>query len=327
MNLAQKFGLEVESKDELRLLLQYMSVKMGEKVREGDVIAEKKGWFFGLFGVKVTSPIDGVIDSLSEITGQLMIRKPPLPVEVSAYIPGTVVEVIPNEGVVIQSRAALVQGIFGVGGETEGILKMVAQTPDQPLTAEQITADCKDKIVVGGGLITASAIQKATEVGVAGLVAGGVIDQDLIEYLGYDIGVAITGQEDLPFTLIVTEGFGDVGMADKTFKLLTQLDGAVASLNGATQIRAGVMRPEIIVVHDDTLDVGETIEEDNALTTGTPIRIIRNPYFGQLAKVTSLPPELVEIETGAKVRILTAKIDDTGEEVTVARANVELIQG
>ena len=39
--------------------------------------------------------------------------------------------------------------------------------------------------------------------------------------LGYDLGVAITGTEQVGFTLILTEGFGTIPMAPKTFALLS----------------------------------------------------------------------------------------------------------
>jgi hypothetical protein len=38
-----------------------------------------------------------------------------------------------------------------------------------------------------------------------------------------------------------------------------------------------------------------------------------------------MPPELREIPTGSKVRMLEAKLADTGEVVIVPRANVEII--
>jgi hypothetical protein len=44
-----------------------------------------------------------------------------------------------------------------------------------------------------------------------------------------------------------------------------------------------------------------------------------------LGTVTNLPPEPVVVESGAKVRILEAKLE-TGEIVSVPRANVEIIQ-
>ncbi len=57
------------------------------------------------------------------MTGQVIIREPPIPVEVDAYIDGVVSEVMPSEGVVVESEGAFLQGIFGVGGETIGPLR------------------------------------------------------------------------------------------------------------------------------------------------------------------------------------------------------------
>ena len=72
-------------------------------------------------------------------------------------------------------------------------------------------------------------------------------DSDLKEILGYDLGVAITGTERIGLTLIVTEGFGDIAMAERTFDLLNKREGDFAAINGTTQIRAGVMRPEVVI--------------------------------------------------------------------------------
>ena len=101
-------------------------------------------------------------------------------------------------------------------------------------------------------------------------------------------------------------------------------EGYNASVNGATQIRAGVLRPEIIVPHD-------MVEDDSAealsqgMVPGTPIRIIRQPYFGDIGKVHSLPVELQRLESESKVRVVNIELDN-GEVVTVPRANVEIIE-
>ena len=202
---------------------------------------------------------------------------------------------------------------------------MACKSPDEVLDADLINDTCKGCIIVGGSLMTAAAIRKAASVGARGIVAGGIIDKDLVEYLGYDIGVAITGHEDIPLTLITTEGFGAITMAHKTFDLLKAVEGKHASINGATQIRAGVMRPEIIVPDESTVVNDAKANLDGNLDAGTLIRCIREPYFGQLAEIVDLPPELVVIETGAKVRIMTIRLKN-GEVVTVPRANVELIE-
>jgi hypothetical protein len=326
MNLAQIFNYDVSMAEEIQMLKELLVVEMGQEVKKGDLLAKKKGLFgIEFFATKVQSPISGVIDSLSEITGQLTIRKPPVPIQMEAYIPGEVIDVLPEEGVVVETHAGLIQGIFGVGGEAYGEIMVVASSPDQVLTADMITPACKDKIVVGGSLVTAEALRKAGEVGCTGIVGGGIIDVDLIEYLGYDIGVAITGTEDIPITLILTEGFGEIRMATKTFNMLKEFNGRMASINGATQIRAGVMRPEIIVANDTAYVETKSHIEEGGMGKDTLIRIIRAPYFGQIATVESLPPELQQVESETWVRVLFAKLGD-GSVVRVPRANVELIE-
>jgi hypothetical protein len=63
---------------------------------------------------------------------------------------------------------------------------------------------------------------------------------------------------------------------------------------------------------------------ERSLSVGARVRVIRVPYFGAQGVVTDLPHELAPIETGAFVRVLAATLDD-GRQVTVPRANVELL--
>jgi hypothetical protein len=232
---------------------------------------------------------------------------------------------MPGEGVVVETGGALIQGIFGVGGERSGQIHMMSQDVNGVLDGAQIGVEHKGKILVGGANITASALKKAAEAGVLGLVAGGIIDKDLIAYLGYDIGVAITGHESIPMAVIVTEGFGSVRMAQRTFDLLKSLEGQTASINGATQIRAGVIRPEIVVpLAQSGRNRAEQLPDAFVLDVGSSIRVIREPYFGALGAVTALPANLATVESGAVVRILEAKLND-GRTVTVPRANVEIV--
>jgi len=306
---------------------EVMIKKEGDEVEKDEVIAYTKS-FFGLFKSYVRSPVKGKIENISEITGQVIIREPPQPVQVSAYIDGIVKEIIQNEGVIIETYASLVQGIFGIGGETRGILKVVVSKPEDVLTEKEIDENCKGEIVVGGSLVTLEALKKAREVGVRGIVVGGIEDETIKNFLGYDIGVAITGQENCNLTLIITEGFGRMKMAEKTFSLLKSLERKIASMNGATQIRAGVIRPEIIVTQRDSFNkkqMEDSFKYSQGLEIGTPVRIIREPYFGMIGKVVSLPVELQKIETESYVRVVEVELEDK-RRIIVPRANVEIIE-
>ncbi len=303
-----------------------MCCEVGDDINIGDSIARTKG-IFGFFKNECKSKENGKVETISEITGQVILRGEPHPVQVLAFTAGEVVEVIPNQGVVIESDCSFIQGIFGVGGETFGKIRLAGTSIDQTVPPDLITEDMKGQVIVGGARMTAEAIKKAVEVGAAGLVSGGIDDQDLKDFLGYDLGVAITGSEKLGISLIITEGFGDISMADRTFNLLKSRDGAEASITGATQIRAGVIRPAIIIPADESLKpaVKTGDHASGILEIGYPVRIIRDPYFGQIGKVHELPPEPHQLASGTKTRVLKVAFD-SGEIVTIPRANVELIE-
>ena len=140
--------------------------------------------------------------------------------------------------------------------------------------------------------------------------------------LGYEQGVAITGTEQIGITLVLTEGFGSITMAQRTFDLLTKYAGRKTSINGATQIRAGVIRPEVIVPHTEAAI--ETVQVIKGLEPGDIVRVIREPYFGKIGSIVDLPPELQVLESEAKVRVM--RVDINGEVVLIPRANVEVIE-
>ncbi len=305
----------------------YMLKRAGDPVARDEVIAETRPWI-KWFKSAARSPADGIIETVSDITGQVLIRMAPDPVELRAYVEGVVVEVVEKEGVVVEARGALVQGIFGIGGETHGDIAVAAKGPDTILQPGDLGPELKDKIVVAGSLVTSAVYERASELGIAALVCGGFRDHDLRRLLGYDLGVAITGHEDVQPILILTEGFGTIAMADATFALLKAHEGQHASANGATQIRAGVLRPEIIIpmsARAPYAPADMTQVMHFGLTEGSPVRIIREPGFGRIGVLKRLPAGVVPIETEAKVRVAEVQFPD-GQTAIVPRANLEAIE-
>jgi len=301
---------------------------VGDAVEAGEVIAETRA-FFGLFHNVCESPVKGVIEHISPLSGYVGIREEPMPLETVAHISGRVIGVQEERGAIVESRAALIQGIFGVGGERRGILRIAARGPEASLEVA-LAPEAQGAVLVGGATADAESLAAAARAGATGVVIGGIDDVALRAFVGYDIGVAVTGQERVPFTLIITEGFGSVAMAQRTFELLASHVGSNASIDGSTQIRAGVIRPEIIVtIHEDSVhgvarpqDAGQS----GQLSVGAQVRLIREPYFGRLAVVTGLPAEPQRIETEALVRVAEVDLGD-GRKVLVPRANVEMVHG
>jgi transcription antitermination factor NusG len=156
-------------------------------------------------------------------------------------------------------------------------------------------------------------------------VVGGFNYYDLEEILGYTLGVAITGSEEIETSLIVTEGYGNIKMSKRTFDLLSDYNKKFASINGATQIRAGVIRPEIVIpLKEKNLKKDPLSSTSQGIQKGSLVRVIRAPHFGSMGKVVELPPELQKMESETMVRVAIIKIDN--EKLIIPRSNLEMVE-
>ncbi len=319
LNLVNRLGVAPAE------LGKFMLKQPGDTVAAGEPIAQTRP-LIKWFRTTVKSPLAGTLESVSNVTGQVILRQPARPVEVLGYVDGTVVQTIPDEGAIVETRGAFIQGIFGVGGECWGELHMLTQAPDTCIAPDELDDSCSGKVLVAGALLTRALVERARDCGAAAVIGGGIRAHELNDLLGYDLGVAITGGENLGITVVVTEGFGQIAMAAKTFAILGQLHGRPASASGATQIRAGVQRPEIIVPDLEALEPPQpAVNVQEGLQLGDLLRVICVPHFGRSGRVCGLPPEPQRVDSEALVRVLQIEFDN-GERATVPRANVELIE-
>jgi len=300
----------------------FMRYREGDEVRQGALLAADVG--SASFMNACYSPVTGVIEKIDTRTGLVTIRRPYRPTTVEAYIPGTVERAIPEWGAVIRGCGHLIHGAFGFGFEVYGPLLPVVSSPDEPLTADLLGPESEGKIVVGGSLVTLDALRKAAELGVRGIVVGGANNHEIVTFLGKPLG-AVTGQEETDLTLVLTEGFGAMPMNPAVFRLLQQSEGKLASMDGSTQLRAGVVRPELILPVDAP-PARETEGTFPRLRVGARVRILRQPHAGATGTVQALPPEPQMLETEMLVKVAIVRLDDGGE-VTVPRANLRVMEG
>ncbi|MCL4424378.1 MAG: hypothetical protein M1299_01700 [Firmicutes bacterium] len=227
-----------------RLLGVYMQYREGDEVKQGAILAASPG----IAGMDYSfAPIGGRIERICTRTGTVTIVREARPTLVDAYIPGEVAEVLPGQGAVVQTPAAYLQGVFGLGGEAYGPLRLLVDSPAGELLPDGLREENRGEILVAGGYVGLAAMQKAMQLGVRGIITGGVDAIDLVQLLGKEIAVGITGHEDLAMTIVITEGFGPLPMNQRAFDLLREHQDHLVSINGQTQIRAGVIRPEVIM--------------------------------------------------------------------------------
>ncbi|HRC53104.1 MAG: hypothetical protein KBI39_01315 [Firmicutes bacterium] len=323
-----------------RLLRMFTTVKEGEFVNEGQIIAAAPGVASVDF---VYAPMSGVVEKICTLTGTITIARVIKHIEVLAHIPGVVKSIVPDYGAVVETVGAYIQGVFGIGYEAYGQLLLLSDGPREPILSERMDKeDVKGKVLVGGSYASDEVVRKAKEKGAAGLIIGGVDQKSLVSVLGKEMSAGITGYEESDFTIIMLEGFGELPMNEQAWDILSSREGKIACINGTTQIRAGVIRPEIVIPADDfekllsdpsidqipVVSASQYVESSShvmfaEIEKGGRVRCIRPPYFGMWGFVEDISPMPEQVESEITTEVAVVRLDD-GRLVKVPQANLEV---
>lgn len=330
------------------LLSDCLCCREGDRVREGEVVARMPG-VFGLLTKEARAPVDGTVERISIATGKLAIRADPVPVR--AFLPGQIVRADPAGGVEIRARGALVEGVFGLGPEAAGPIAVRTGGPDRAAEPDALGPADRGAVVLAGAHASASFLERAAAAGVAAVVAGGAHLADLEALCGRPLGLVVSGGEPVPFGVVLTEGFGAWPVAPRAFSMLAALAGRAAYVSPQTQVRAGVVRPRVMVPRTgDPGDPGvtplgrpeaeagllpESLRPTGGLAAGAPpsglapgtrVRVVGGPYFGRTGRVAALTPGAVAFTSEVRARAALVALDGGGR-ATVARRNLELLEG
>ncbi len=296
---------------------KYIRVKPGQKVKQGQVVAELRGLaalfslLFGLAARPCRSPLDGTVTDSGG--GRLLIEAFPQEVTVRANLYGAVSRVIPDWGVVIRVTGALLQGVWGNGKDGAGVLKLVVRDRGKPLRARAIDASCRGAVLIGGSRIDQGVLEKAAELQIRGIITGGIVPDVLSE------------AREAPFPIIVTEGVGVFPMCSRIYHLLATNDGREATLDARFQSQWGVVRPEVIIPLPAEPETTPRQALASPLGIGDTVRVVRLPHLGTVGTVTALP---VWVRTATGAQLPAAKIEsETDEEsLLVPLSNLEVLR-
>jgi hypothetical protein len=288
---------------------KYMRKAEGDSVQAGELLAATGG-MFGRLRPSCRAPVTGQVVAVRD--GLVLIEAAATTFELCAHMAGQVTNVMPNLGVVISTSGALIQGFWGSGGEAEGILKIVVDSPQRPLRARSIDVSCHGTLIVGGWIQDEQTLEQAVEAKVRGIIVGSV-NVELCPSL-----------QALPFPVLTTEGFGTLPMAQRVFSLLQANMGREAMLSADTQTRWGIRRPEILIPL--RAEEGRSPEEATpvALQVGAQVRAVRAPHTGAVGTVVDLPALPQMVESGVALPVAVIDLEEE-ESVFVPLANLELI--
>ncbi|MCF7794085.1 MAG: glutamate mutase L [Candidatus Cloacimonetes bacterium] len=222
-------------------IVGYMKKSLNDFVYAGDIIASK---IIDVGETRhpmlVSAPNTGTIKEINKETGTVIVQYDKEPYQRQAGISGEVISIQDKHSATIEFEGSCLNGIIGFGSEAWGKIKFLEKQAE-------ISKAADSDIVVFAGKIDLAFLQKAVDKKVSGVVAASIDKADLVKFIGDEIGVALTGNEAIPFPLILTEGFGEFSMFQDYAEFLQQNNGKSVYINGHTQIRAGVVRPKIII--------------------------------------------------------------------------------
>lgn len=283
-----------------------MQVSVGDHVEAGDPLAKPS--VLSWPGIGIVAPFDGTVQDVGD--GYIFLRQDPQPHSLHAHIPGEVVETYPHRGVSIRTTGAYVRGVWGTGGEGEGVLVVRAPDAAQPLGWEQVSLRHRGAILVGGVLQDPRVLFRAQQFRLGGLIVGSISARLKRICRGLDL------------PLVITEGVGEIPMAEPIFHALHTYHGRPAVISGTPDEEKDA---EVIVpLHTDeeppTLD---TISQP--LAEGTRVRLTRSPYLGLLGEIFSLVESPHETSIGTRAKGAIVELP-SGRRVFVPYVNMERLE-
>lgn len=299
IDVANALRLSIPSADRL------LRCKVGDELPASAEIAIGTG----LFPKTVRTPKEGRV--IAAGGGQVLLETGQTSMQLRAGLPGNVVEIIPDRGVVIKTAGALIQGAWGNGRIDTGVMINLAEKPDGILTSNQLDVSMRGNIILGGLCKDAETLQAAEEIKVRGLILSSIFPSLL----------PLAGK--MHFPIVVTDGFGSLPMNSAAYRLLSTNAKREVTLNAEAYDRYTGARPEVIIPLPVTSEPALPRDVE-AFAPGQTVRMRRPPSLGAIGTVVSLRPGLTLLTSGLRAQSADVKME-TGETVIVPLVNLEVV--
>jgi hypothetical protein len=263
----------------------------------------------GLFPKTVRTPKEGKV--IAAGGGQVLLETGETSLQLRAGLPGNVIEVVPDRGVVIKTVGALIQGVWGNGRIETGVMVNLAEKPDGVLTSARLDVSMRGSIILGGMCKDAETLQTAAEVSVRGLILSSLFPS------------LLPLASKMRFPIMVTDGFGSLPMNSAAYRLLSTNAKREVTLNAEPYDRYTGARPEVIIPLPVTTEPTPPLDAED-FAAGQTVRMRRPPSVGAIGTLVTLRPGLTLLPSGLRAPAADVKME-TGETVIVPLVNLEVV--
>ncbi len=300
LNIARSLNVSTERADDL---IQHTA---GEAVNQDDLIAGP----VGLTQRVVRAPRPGKIVVAGD--GLVLMEVSSTPHEIRAGMPGTITDLIPDRGAVIQCTGALVQGVWGNGLTEFGVMQSKIKSPDDQLVSEDLDVSLRGAIILGGHCADAHVFQKAAEIPLRGLILASMSSALIPRAL------------KAHFPVLVLEGFGYHPLNAIGYNVLTTNNGREISLNAEPFDHYKGIRPEVVIPLDvarEPEDISLSVED---FAPGQKVRIVRNPHAGATGTIVALSQGPMRFPNGIRARGAEIEMAED-QQIPIPLVNLERV--
>ncbi len=300
LDIAQGLKVSPERADEL------IQRESGDDLVSGDVIAGP----VGMFKRVIRAPHPGQIKIAGE--GKVLYEITSAEYELRAGMDGTVTNIIPERGAIIETTGALIQGIWGNGKIAYGVVQPVSNEMLQELVPEQLNIGFRGVIITAGFCRNPEVLEAAGNIPVKGLILGS-ISSNLIPLA-----------KSVDYPILVIDGFGHTAMNRAAESILVSNKDRNISLNAQQYDPFQGIYPEIIITqtaHSDT----ELPSEAETLRKGKKVIIINGPEATRIGTIESIQPRKQKLPSGIETRVAEVSLPND-QRATVPLANLELLR-
>lgn len=283
-----------------RRLADTWQVGEGDAVSEGDTLARVRRRI-------CAAPVDGVVQGI--VGNTLYLRATDTERKVCALVPGRVSAIEVGRSVTIAGSGARLAGVWGCGGDGQGMLVVPTSEAAEPLGWGSVTRRNRGDVLAAGLLEDGRALRRAAQFGVVGILAGSMNPE--LAPLAQKLGL----------TVVLTEGLGAIPLCAEAHGLLRAHQGRRAALSGGETMPVG--QPELILPWP-----GKPMTAPPSVTelrsVGSKVRLTRAPYLGSTGAIVSIPVQPQRTTAGAFTEGAVVTLEN-GQRVFVPWVNLELL--
>ncbi len=299
-DIARGLGLQPSDAD------HYIQRRAGDEVGEGDVLAGPVG-----IGRRVIrTPHSGTVVVAGG--GQVLLELEGEFTELLAGYPGTVVDIIGDQGVLIESIGSLLQGVWGNGRINYGLLNLLARAPEDELIPGMMDVSLRGSVIMGGYCSDEKVLQAGEDLPIRGMILASM-DSALVPVA-----------RGASYPIVVLEGFGKLPMNQDAFNILISGSRREASLVAEPWDQIKNIRPEVVINLPEGVRP-EVPVASLAFAKGQTVRVVSPPYKSMVGTLTNLQPGLSVLPSGLRAETAGVRLAN-GDIVQVPLANLEVIK-